>query len=166
MDNFLTSDNLEKLLFLVAGLLIRELYGFLKKKLSKGPKPKIHIEYKVFNSGSRGMKPRIFRIDSTMKIENISTLYAYDLNLTFNSERWKTVRSNKQIVNGPIKLKSLEPKKIWVISSIEEIENMDYPEVKPTEDELIADYFKDVRVTLTFKNEKDKKFKVKYPTKN
>ena len=159
-QNLLTVDNLEKLLFLLAGLLIREIFNFIKNRVSKGPEPKIDIQYSSRCAGSHGTAPRMYKYEAQITIKNISNIFAYDLCLDFKSPRWKRIIDGGMPIPELINRKSLEPKESWILSTSEEIACKDYMslEVKPGENDLMPDYFRNVELTLTYRNEKERNF--------
>lgn len=154
----------------VGGLLLALIIWAVKKILSRGPKPKVHFKYRAFIKGSvpGNLNSRRFTIDAELIIDNLTPFFIYDLELKFKTERWQMVRSNRvQVGENPITLNVLDPRQKWVVDSREQVPIANYVELnpKPSDNEIIPDYFKNLKVVLYFKNEKDKKFKMKFSHK-
>ena len=93
LDTFFSQDNL---LYLIIGgiigssitYLVTNGFDFVKRKISKGPMPKIDLKFNYYHSGSSGVRPRIYKFDSKLFLKNIDKEIIYNVSIQFLSEKW------------------------------------------------------------------------------
>ncbi|MFC2092566.1 hypothetical protein ACFLSV_01575 [Bacteroidota bacterium] len=147
------------LITLILGLIIRDLYKWIKSKLIKGGnKPKIYIEFKCRHTSSQGLNPRTYNYESKLSITNIDNESIYNVETIFLLKKWSNCILNKNITKEPFLVHSIKQHDKIELIGIEQINIPDSEDNEPKAKERLPNYFTNPQFKISYENYKGRKF--------
>lgn len=146
--------NIKTILYtLVVGLIsyfLRDLYGYVKRQVIKGDKPKLSLNHSYRHKMTHGTNPRLYRFKSSLIIKNIDTIPLYDVQI-------------QQIINGQTKTisqqESLNVQEVIKINNEFEIPYGQNGNLIKEAEEQLPESFRKPEITVSFSNKNGHKFK-------